>query len=91
MAAFTVMEVLRRFMPDFLRERPALSPAQRRALWAINHCRTAVMGGHLHACEACGTREFAYHSCNHRACPQCGRAATAQWVARELGKRVEAP
>lgn len=91
MAACSVMEVLRRFGPDFVRERPALSEAQRRALWAITHCRTPVMGGHLHACAACGTREFSYHSCNHRACPQCGRAATAQWVERELGKRVGAP
>src|SRR5436190_967590 len=66
MAAATVSEVLRRFLPDFLRERPALSQAQRRALFAIKHCRTAVMGGHLHACGQCGTREFAWHSCNHR-------------------------
>jgi hypothetical protein len=35
--------------------------------------------------------ELAYHSCNHRACPQCGKAATAEWVERELGKRVGAP
>ena len=91
MAAATVSEVLRRFVPDYLRERPSLSPAQRRALFAINHCRTAVMGGHLHACGQCGTREFAYHSCNHRSCPQCGRGATFQWVERELGKRVGAP
>jgi len=91
MAAVTVTEVLRRFVPDYLRERPALSPAQRRALFAITHCRTAVMGGHLHACGACGAREFAYHSCHHRSCPQCGRGATFQWVERELGKRVGAP
>jgi hypothetical protein len=31
------------------------------------------------------------HSCNHRACPQCGKQATAEWVERELGKRVGAP
>ena len=91
MSAVTVTEVLRRFLPGFLRERPALSPAQRRAIFAINHCRTAVMGGHLHACGECGAREFAYHSCNHRSCPQCGRGATFQWVERELGKRVGAP
>ena len=49
------------------------------------------MGGHLHACGECGIREFAYHSCNHRSCPQCGRGATFEWVERELGKRVGAP
>jgi len=91
MAAVTVTEVLRRFLPAWLRERPALSQAQRRALFAITHCRTAVMGGHLHACGACGAREFVYHSCHHRSCPQCGRGATFQWVERELGKRVGAP
>lgn len=90
-AAATVTEVLRRFLPDFLRARPALTPAQRRALFAITHCRTAVMGGHVHACGECGTREFAYHSCHHRSCPQCGRGATFRWVERELGKRVGAP
>ena len=49
------------------------------------------MGGHLHACDSCGTREFHFHSCNHRSCPQCGKDATAQWIERELGKRVGAP
>jgi len=91
MAAATVSDVLRRFLPDFLRERPALSQAQRRAIFAITHCRTPAMGGHLHACGECGTREFAWHSCNHRSCPLCGRGATFEWVDRELAKRVGAP
>jgi hypothetical protein len=87
----TVIEVLRRFLPDFLRGRPALNRAQGRAIWAITHCRTAAMGGHLDACEQGCTREFHYHSCNHRSCPQCGRQHTAEWVERELGRRVGAP
>ncbi len=86
----SVIDVLRRFLPAFLRKKPALGEAVRRAIWAITHCRTAAMGGHLHACK-CGAREFTYHSCNHRGCPQCGKAATAEWVERELGKRVGAP
>ena len=90
--AATVIDVLRRFLPAHLREyRHAMSEAQRRAAWAITHCRTAEMGGHLHACDSCGTREFHFHSCNHRSCPQCGKDATAQWIERELGKRVGAP
>jgi hypothetical protein len=91
MPAATVSGVLRRFLPDFLRERPPLDRAQRRAIFAITHCRTAVMGGHLHVCGSCLTREFAYHSCHHRSCPQCGRGATFQWVERELNRRVGAP
>lgn len=89
--ANTVIEALRRFLPEFLGEDPPLNPAQHRALWALTHCRTPTMGGHLHACEPCGTRQFRYHSCNHRACPQCGKTATAQWVAQQLSRRVGAP
>jgi hypothetical protein len=91
MAAATVIGALRRFLPEFLREHPAQDRARRRALWALTHCRTAAMGGHVYACTQCGRSEFAYHSCNHRSCPQCGRQATAQWVERELSKRVGAP
>lgn len=91
MAAATVIGVLRRFLPEFLREYPVRDPARRRAIWAITRCRTAAMGGHVHGCAKCATSRFAYHSCNHRACPQCGKDATARWVQRELGKRVGAP
>jgi hypothetical protein len=90
--AAAVIDVLRRFLPAYLRDhRHTMGEAQRRAVWAITHCRTAEMGGHLHACGKCHTREFHFHSCNHRSCPQCGKDATAGWVQRELGKRVGAP
>ena len=90
--AAAVIDALRRFLPAHLREhRHAMGTAQQRAVWAITHCRKAEMGGHLHACGKCGTREFHFHSCNHRSCPQCGKNATAEWVERELGKRIGAP
>ncbi len=89
--ALSVIEALRRFLPAFLKSGPPLNQDQRRALWAIEHCRTPTMGGHLYTCQPCKKRVFAYHSCNHKACPQCGRQATAKWVERELGKRVNAP
>lgn len=91
MAPATVIEVLRRFLPAFAQGEPRLSSAQRRAIWALTHCRTAAMGGHVHTCARCGQYEFAYHSCNHRSCPQCGKEATARWVRAELDKRVGAP
>ena len=85
----TVLGALRQFLPGFLKAAPPLSPEQRRALWAITHCRTPALGGRAFAC--CGQFHFAWHSCNHKACPQCGRAATARWVQRELAKLVQAP
>jgi hypothetical protein len=89
--AGTVIGALRRFLPDFLRVHPVEDRARRRAVWALTHCRTATMGGHVHACEKCGTTHFAFHSCNHRSCPQCGAQDTAEWVERELDKRIGAP
>jgi hypothetical protein len=87
----TVLGALRRFLPEFLKTGPPLSPPQRRALWAITHCRTATLGGSAFACKNCNHLHFAYHSCNHKACPQCGALATHRWVQRELSKLVNAP
>jgi Transposase zinc-binding domain len=49
------------------------------------------IGRRSFACERCGQVHFAFHSCNHKACPQCGREATARWIDRELGKLVARP
>lgn len=87
----TVVGALRAFLPQFLSSEPALSPQQRRAIWAITHCRTAALGGRAFVCNACHQIHFAYHSCNHKACPQCGALATRRWVAREVHKLINAP
>jgi hypothetical protein len=87
----TVLEVLRRFLPAFLAETPTLSPQQWRAIWAITHCRTPTLGADAFFCKLCNRVHLAYHSCNHKACPQCGHADTAAWIQRELAKRINAP
>jgi len=87
----TVLGALRRFVPEFLKTGPALSAPQRRAIWAITHCRTATLGGRAYACKNCNHIHFAYHSCNHKACPQCGALANRRWVQRELDKLIHAP
>lgn len=87
----TVLEALRRFLPEHLASSPRLSADQRRAVRAITRCRTPALGGRAFACPDCSQTRFAWHSCNHKACPQCGRAATAQWVQRERLKLVDAP
>lgn len=87
----TVLGALRRFIPELLQRAPALSPPQYRAIWAITHCRTPALGGRAFACKQCGHVHFAYHSCNHKACPQCGAQAAHRWVQRELAKLINAP
>lgn len=57
-----------------------LSSSQQRAFADIQACRTAVMGGHVGACDECGHREISYNSCRNRHCPKCQALARAQWL-----------
>jgi hypothetical protein len=43
-------------------------------------CRTAALGGQVYRCADCQRDHFVYHSCNHRACPQCGQADATEWI-----------
>ncbi len=58
-----------------------LSLAQLRVMSAIEHCRTAALGGHVEACEDCGQWRIAYNSCRNRHCPKCQGAAARTWLA----------
>jgi hypothetical protein len=58
-----------------------LSLAQLKVMSAIEHCRTAALGGHVEACEHCGQWRIAYNSCRNRHCPKCQGAAARTWLA----------
>lgn len=71
--------------PAWLRgDHGPITASQRRALLAIVRCRTPALGGRVYCCGQCGKRDYAYHSCHHRACPRCGGADTAQWTQRQV-------
>ncbi len=63
---------------------------QRAAVRAIWRCRTAALGGQLYRC-GCGQEHYAYHSCNHRACPRCGQDDAAAWVAQQRTRLLPGP
>jgi hypothetical protein len=68
-----------------------LTPAQRKAVWAITHCRTAALGGHRQWCPACGFERYTYHSCRNRHCPKCQSTTTAAWVAARQEELLPVP
>ena len=68
-----------------------LSAVQRRALRAIARCRTAELGGHLAQCDACGERQYHYHSCRNRHCPQCQTLAKERWLAARRAELLPVP
>jgi hypothetical protein len=84
-------EVLRRHWPAYERRFGAkLLPSHRHAVRCILRCRTPALGGQLFRCD-CGRLHYAYHSCNHRACPKCGHAQATQWLARQRQKLLPVP
>jgi len=88
----SLAEVLRRHWPEYERQFGAqLLPSHRRAVQAILTCRTRALGGEIYRCDACCTDHFVYHSCNHRACPQCGHADATEWIARQKLKLLPVP
>src|SRR5437899_11180360 len=66
----------------------ALSRAPRRAMQAIETCRTAALGGHRETCDTCGADRIAYNSCRNRHCPKCQTLATERWLA---ARRADPP
>ena len=88
----SLAEVLRQYWPQYERQfGSAILPSHRRAVQAILNCRTAALGGQVYRCADCRKDHFVYHSCNHRACPQCGQADTAQWVEQQKRKLLPVP
>ena len=84
-------EVLRRHWPAYERKfGPRLLPSHRQAVRAILACRTPALGAQLFGCD-CGRRELVYHSCNHRACPQCGHADATAWLQQQRRKLLPVP
>jgi hypothetical protein len=77
-----VADVFRERGPAWRREQAGhLSLGQLKVMSAIEHCRTAALGGHVAQCPDCGHTQIAYNSCRNRHCPKCQGAVAKQWLA----------
>lgn len=84
-------EILRRHWPAYRAKfGQAIPSAHRAAVTAILSCRTPNRGGQLFRCD-CGAFHFAYHSCGHRACHQCGQGDARAWAQRQENKLLPVP
>ena len=52
----------------------------RRVLADLLACRTAVLGGHVDACNACGRVQISYNRCGNRSCGKCQGVDREAWV-----------
>lgn len=81
--------VIDTFQSEFLAQYGArLLPSQRRALNAMQHCRTAASPRMQVQCQDCERQSLVPHSCGHRACPHCQHHESEQWLARQLKRQV---
>ena len=90
----TLSDLLRRHWPEYVARAGGAEkiPAPHwRAVEAVLSCRTPRLGGHVHRCADCGGEHYAYHSCNHRACPRCGAHEQALWAARQQARLLPVP
>jgi hypothetical protein len=87
-----VADIFRHFGPAFRdRHGVSLSSAQRRAMTAIETCRTAALGGHVEQCSDCGHQRIAFNSCRNRNCPKCQGLARVQWLQDRQAELLDVP
>ncbi len=76
-----VADVFRAWGPAYRRAYGSGMPLRHlRTMTAIEICRTAALGGHVDACDACGAIRISYNSCRNRHCPKCQSLAKERWV-----------
>src|SRR5471030_2485200 len=56
-------------------ERGHFSLGQLKVMSAVEHCRSAALGGHALRCSSCAQPQIAYNSCRNRHCPKCQSSA----------------
>jgi len=60
-----------------------MPPSHKKAMTAIECCRTAALGGHVYHCSKCKRDCYSYHSCKSRYCPQCQNEQADQWLTKQ--------
>lgn len=87
-----VADVLRTAGARFLKEhRGYLSSEQLRVMNDLPRCRTAALGGHVDACNACGEVQISYNSCRNRHCPKCQGKARSKWLLARQAELLPVP
>lgn len=72
-------------------ENLGLNSWQLRTLSAIKRCRTAALGGHIDACDACGRINISYNSCRNRHCPKCQGKNRDHWIEARTTELLPVP
>jgi hypothetical protein len=80
-ARLEVADIFRAHGPTWRhQERGHFSLGQLKVMSAVEHCRSAALGGHALRCTSCAQPQIAYNSCRNRHCPKCQGSAAQRWL-----------
>jgi len=83
--------LIKTFGARFLEKyRGKILPSHRKALAAMENCRSKQSPKMLMGCTECDQQIYVPHSCGHRNCPHCQNHESQQWLERQLKKQVPA-
>ena len=83
--------IIKTFGAGFLEKyRGKILPSHRKALGAMENCRSKQSPKMLVGCTECDQQIYVPHSCGHRNCPHCQNHESQQWLERQLKKQVPA-
>jgi hypothetical protein len=90
--ALELADIFRQYGPAY-RQKYAqrLLPSHRRAMRAIEQCRTPALGGQAYACPQCHQTQYSYHSCRNRHCPKCQNDKAQAWLEKQQNFLLPVP
>jgi hypothetical protein len=90
--ALELADIFRQYGPAY-RQKYAdhLLPSHRRAMRAIERCRTPALGGQVFSCPHCHQTQYSYHSCRNRHCPKCQNDKAQEWLEKQQNFLLPVP
>ena len=87
-----IQEIFQLHGPEYLRRYGhAMPAAHRKALHAIQNCRSGDFGVHLYDCLACGQLHVLPAGCGNRHCPTCQQGKAVDWLDKQMQKLLPCP
>ncbi len=90
--AVELADIFRSYGPAY-RQKYAnqLLPSHRKAMRAVELCRTEALGGQVYTCPQCDQVQYSYHSCRNRHCPKCQNDKAQAWLAAQQDLLLSVP
>jgi len=90
--ALELADIFRQYGPVYRQKYASrLLPSHRRAMRAIEQCRTPALGGQAYSCPQCHQTQYSYHSCRNRHCPKCQNDKAQEWLEKQQNFLLPVP